>query len=191
MRYALIGDLHSNSEDTIAVLNHIKSMQQSLEIIALGDLFECTVSKKKLQKTISFPLLKAAQINRSFLDLITFPSIIGNQELRIMQSTGTTIFQSMPETYKIDGALLIHGHQFNWSNNWIPKHPKYEQHLVFFGHSHQSMLLRKGKVKKFKFNKPIQLVKKRYSINVGSVVDHREWCLYDSDARTITFMKAD
>ncbi|GEK35322.1 metallophosphoesterase family protein [Kurthia sibirica] len=190
MRYALIGDLHSNIDDTKAVLNHIKSMQQPLEIIALGDLFECTISKKKAQKATAIPLHDAADIKRSFLELLTFPSIIGNQEQRIMAATDTKIFSTMPETLSIDGARLIHGHQFDWSDDWVADPKKFSEHLVFFGHSHQSMLLRKGKQKKFKFNDSMHLKKKRYSINVGSVVHNREWCLYDSDTRTITFMKA-
>lgn len=46
MLYALLGDLHSNIEDTKAVLNHIQQTANDAEIIGLGDLYECIVSKK-------------------------------------------------------------------------------------------------------------------------------------------------
>lgn len=190
MRYALLGDLHSNSEDTKAVLNHIQSLQDPVQIIALGDLFECKISKKKAKKITQLTIEEAAILSDEFINLLTFPSIIGNQELRIMQVTGLPLFQQLPEIIEIDGAILIHGHQFKWMDDLTPEHKKMQQPLVFFGHSHHSALFHKGRNKPFKFNKPIQLIKKRYSINVGSVVFHREWCLYDSDSRSITFMKA-
>lgn len=190
MKYALISDLHSNSEDTKAVLNHIHSYQERLKIIALGDLFECKISKKNAKKSKQIPIEKAAVISDEFISLLTFPSIIGNQELRIMQVTGSPLFQQLPEIIEIDGAVLIHGHQFKWIDDLTPQHKKLQQPLVFFGHSHNSALFRKGNNKPFTFQEPIQLTKKRYSINVGSVVFHREWCLYDSDTRSITFMKA-
>lgn len=189
MKYALISDLHSNSVDTKAVLNHIYSLHEPLMIIALGDLFECKISKKKAKKVTHLAIEEAAIISEDFINLLTFPSIIGNQELRIMQVTGLPLFQQFPETYEIDGAILIHGHQFKWIDDLTPHHKKMKQPLVFFGHSHTSSLFRKGINKPFKFNESIQLTKKRYSINVGSVVFHREWCLYDSDSRSITFMK--
>ncbi len=43
---------------------------------------------------------------------------------------------------------------------------------------------------RIRFGQPIVLQDKQYGINVGSVVDHREWCLYDSEKRTVTFMCA-
>lgn len=47
MRYALLGDLHSSIEDTKAVLQHIQEIAPDSKIIGLGDLFECTIGKKK------------------------------------------------------------------------------------------------------------------------------------------------
>jgi len=45
MLYALLGDLHSNIEDTKAVLAHIQQTAEEAKIIGLGDLYECTVRK--------------------------------------------------------------------------------------------------------------------------------------------------
>lgn len=189
MKYALLGDLHSNTEDTLAVLEQIHSLNEEVKIIGLGDLFECKVSKKKAKKITHLSIDEALVITKDFIHTLTFPSIIGNQELRIMRVTGQELFKHLPEKIQIDGATLVHGHQFDWIDDFTPKHSKYENPLVFFGHSHHSALFRKGKSIEFNFSEPISLVKKRYSINVGSVVFHREWCLYDSENRSITFMK--
>lgn len=189
MKYALLGDLHSHEEDTQAVLKHIYETAPSAIRIGLGDLFECTISKKKAHKKQLLPLHVAAKLPYHFIQLLDFPSIIGNQELRIMQVTGQTLFESLPETIQIEGAQLIHGHQFEWVDDVTPVIKKEDAPLTFFGHSHHSALFHKGIAKSFKWNEPIHLSKKRYAINVGSVIFHREWCLYDTDQRTITFMK--
>lgn len=191
MKYALLSDLHSNTADTLAVLEHINSLNEPVEILALGDLFECKISKKKAQKQRNLRLQDALLYTSDFIHTLHFPSIIGNQELRIMKVTGKPLFNHLSEQMQIEGATLIHGHQFEWIDDYTPKHKKYKNPLVFFGHSHHSALFRKGNPIEFTFSMPIQLVKKRYSINVGSVLFHREWCLYDSVQRTVTFMKAE
>lgn len=192
MKYALIGDIHSNIDDLEAVFKQIYSMEETPMIIGMGDLFECTIGKKKVAK-LSAPLtLAEAQLNPpAFEQLLTFPSIRGNQEERIMRATGLTRYNHLPQEMHIDGARLIHGHQFDWTLAWQPiaTHSAADT-LVFFGHSHDSMLYRKQRAKKITFGTPIVLKKKKYGINVGSVVDNREWVLYDSVARTVTFMKA-
>ena len=73
MLYALLGDLHSNIEDTQAVLNHIQQTAEEAKIIGLGDLYECTVSKKKAQTLSGLPLQKAAIVESEFEKLLTFP----------------------------------------------------------------------------------------------------------------------
>lgn len=192
MLYALLGDLHSNIDDTKAVLAQIQQTAKDAEIIGLGDLYECTVSKKKAKTISGLPLQKAAIIDNDFEKLLTFPSIRGNQEERITHVTGIERFITLPETMDIEGAMLIHGHQFQWSVSWQPKFPSIDKQLLFFGHSHESGIYRQNKKLPIRihFGQPIELQAKQYRINVGSVVDHREWCLYDSDKRTVTFMCA-
>ncbi|MEK5233355.1 metallophosphoesterase family protein [Lysinibacillus sp. FSL K6-0232] len=192
MLYALLGDLHSNIEDTKAVLAHIQETAGEATIIGLGDLYECTVSKKKAQKLSDLPLHKAAIVENEFEQLLTFPSIRGNQEERITQVTGISRFQALPETMEIEGAILMHGHQFKWSVSWQPTFPPFQKSLLFFGHSHESGLYHQQKKLpiRIRYGEPISLQDKQYGVNVGSVVDHHEWCLYDSHARTITFMRA-
>jgi len=115
MLYALLGDLHSNIEDTKAVLTHIQQTAKEAKIIGLGDLYECTISKKKAQTMSGLSLQRAAIVENKFEELLTFPSIRGNQEERITQVTGIERFRALPETMEIDGATLMHGHQFKWS----------------------------------------------------------------------------
>lgn len=131
MKYALVGDLHSNIEDTVAVLEQIKSMAEPLQIIGLGDLYECKISKKKAKNHSTLSLVEAAEMPIEFTNLLTFPSIIGNQELRIMRTTGTTLFQDFPEKIQIEGATLIHGHQFTWLDDVTPKRKKWNSHSFF------------------------------------------------------------
>lgn len=190
MLYALLGDLHSNIEDTKAVLAHIQQTAKDARILGLGDLYECTVSKKKAQILSDLPLQKAAIVENDFEKLLTFPSIRGNQEERITHVTGIKRFTELPETIEIDGATLMHGHQFQWNVTWHPTFPLFKKPLLFFGHSHESGIYHQNKKLPIhiRFGQPIALQEKHYGINVGSVVDHREWCLYDSDKRTVTFM---
>lgn len=192
MKYALIGDIHSSIDDLQAVLHQIEALPDTPTIIGMGDLYECKIGKKKAAKLTATLSLSDAQENSAlFESLLTFPSIRGNQEERIMRATGLSLYQQLPLVMTIDGARLIHGHQFEWTADWQPITTHLpDDTLVFFGHSHDSVLYRKKKPKPFTFGQSIPLKKKKYGINVGSVVDNREWVLYDSSARTITFMKA-
>lgn len=192
MKYALIGDIHSNIADLQAVYANIQSVDPNLSIIGMGDLYECLIGKKDMH-TLTIPLsMIEAQLNPTgFETLLTFPSIRGNQEERIMRATNQRLYEHLPLRIDIEGATLIHGHQFEWDSDWIPTLDfSNTAPLIFFGHTHYSCLYRKGKRQPFVFGEPISLTNKRYGINVGSVVDHREWVLYDANARTITFMKA-
>lgn len=190
MNYALISDLHSNIEDTKAVLAHITQKAPAATIVGLGDLFECKVSKRKAPKVRAAKIENAAIWEKEFRDLLTFPSVQGNQEERIMLVTGQHNLFHFPEHIVIEGAVLIHGHQWKWTKEWVPLVPKTNPPLVFFGHSHEAGLYRKNKRLAFSYGKPVLLKKKRYGINVGAVWGSREWVLYDSTARTVTFMKA-
>ena len=88
MKYAILGDLHSHYKHTKAVLKHIKKTAPEATIIGLGDLYECTIGKKKAQTVRNAPLQDAAVIKEKFEKLLIFPSVIGNQEERIALVTG-------------------------------------------------------------------------------------------------------
>ncbi|MGG0657744.1 metallophosphoesterase family protein [Rummeliibacillus pycnus] len=189
MQYAILGDLHSSVSDTKAVLADISENAENAEIIGLGDLFECKIGKKKAKNIVGIKLDEAAELSDEFTQLLNFPSVRGNQEERIMMVTGLDTFSDLPESIEIEGAEVIHGHQFKWSTDWKPFLDQLEAPIVFFGHSHDAAIYKKGNKKEFDYGQPFHLKNKKYGINVGSVVDNREWCLYDSDARTVTFMK--
>ncbi|MFJ8261348.1 metallophosphoesterase family protein [Rummeliibacillus sp. NPDC094406] len=189
MQYALLGDLHSSVSDTKAVLADINANAENAAIIGLGDLYECKIGKKRAKEIVGITLDEAAELSDEFTRLLQFPSVRGNQEERIMNVTGLDTFLTLPESLEIEGAEIIHGHQFKWSSDWKPFLEQIEAPIVFFGHSHDAALYRKGHKKEFQYGQPIHLKKKKYGVNVGSVIENREWCLYDSDERTVTFMK--
>lgn len=191
MKYAIISDLHSAFEETKAVLKDIKKQPEKLEIVALGDLFECVIGKRKLATlTEKLPLEKAAIYKKKFVELLTFPSIIGNQEERIALVTGDKKFLNYPQTIKIGDALLMHGHQFDYTEAFELIHPKFDEKILFFGHSHRSAIYLEGKRKQIEFDKSYELnYLPQVIVNVGSVIDNLEWCIFDSHTNTVTFKK--
>ncbi|HJH10459.1 MAG TPA: metallophosphatase family protein [Metalysinibacillus jejuensis] len=190
MRYAIISDLHSNEADTYAVLTQITTRFPDAKVVALGDLYECLVSKKKAAKKQTIALQKAVHVSSSFEALLTFPSVIGNQEERIAKVTGNRHFQRWPATLTIENATLIHGHQFAWDEHWQPTFPSFSTPLVFFGHSHRAAYYVGNKRMPMPPNARLDVTNKQLMINVGAVVFHREWCLYDSEKHYVQFMKA-
>ncbi|ATP41899.1 metallophosphatase family protein [Solibacillus sp. R5-41] len=190
MQYALLGDLHSHYKCTKSVLEHIKEVAPQAEIIGLGDLFECTIGKKKAQKIRNAPVEVAAILEKEFTNLLTFPSIIGNQEERIALVTGDKRFLQYENVYEIENATLMHGHQFDWDEDFNPTFPPIETPLLFFGHSHHAAIYVNGERQAVPYNKPLSIGEKCYQINVGPVVENMEWCLYDSEVMSVTFMQA-
>ncbi|MGM9950936.1 MAG: metallophosphoesterase family protein [Lysinibacillus sp.] len=192
MHYALLGDLHSHYHNTKAVLEHIRKMAPNAQVIGLGDLFECKIAKKKAASlTEHVPLKDAAIIQKKFTKLLTFPSIIGNQEERIAQVTGQEEFLRYEEKILIENATLLHGHQFLWDEHFEPSFPPYETPLLFFGHSHRAAIYTEKKRTQIEYNKPFHVGDGHtYEINVGAVVESRDWCLYDSRQMTVTFFQA-
>ena len=193
MKYALVSDIHSSVEELVQVLQQIEVLEPNAKIVGLGDLFECTVSKKKLDGTM-YPILTDVFLNPDGLEeLLEFPSIRGNQEERIALVSNAVEpllerIKNLPERLHIEDALLIHGHQWPY-NERPPAHSIEGEHLVFHGHTHRSSWSMEGLERTFEFSKPIPLTNKQTIVNVGSVVDHKEWLLYDAGKQTVTFMK--
>ncbi|MEG0472262.1 MAG: metallophosphoesterase family protein [Solibacillus sp.] len=190
MQYALLGDLHSQYKCTKAVLAHIQEVAPQAEIIGLGDLFECTIGKNKAQKMRNAKVEDVAIIKKKFINLLTFPSIIGNQEERIALITGDERFLQYDNAREIEHATLMHGHQFDWDEAFNPTFPKVHTPLLFFGHSHRAAIYVNGERQTVPYHTPLAIGEQCYQINVGAVVENMEWCLYDSAAMTVTFMRA-
>ena len=192
MKYAIIGDLHSAIDETKTVLNEIKQMGLDQHIIGLGDLFECKIGKRKLALlTEKLPLKEAAIYEKPFEELLTFPSVIGNQEERIALVTGEERFLNYPQSIELEHATIMHGHQFDYTDEFELILPSFQSKILFFGHSHRSAIYIDDKLMNIEFDKPYSLNEYEHIIvNVGSVVNHLEWCIYDSDALTVTFKKS-
>ena len=192
VKYAIIGDLHSAVDETKAVLKDVKKLGLEQHIIGLGDLFECKIGKRKLTLlTEKLPLKEAAIYKKSFEKLLTFPSVIGNQEERIALVTGDKRFLNYPSTIQLEHATIMHGHQFDYTEDFELITPLFESKVLFFGHSHRSALYINDKRNTIEFDKPYSLQQyNQIIVNVGSVVDNLEWCIYDSDALTVTFKKS-
>ncbi len=73
---------------------------------------------------------------------------------------------------------------------WSLLQANVESSLVFYGHSHRSSLTIDGVNQQIDFGIPYTLTGENVLVNVGSVVDNREWVIYDSVEKTVTFMKS-
>ncbi|KAA0966094.1 metallophosphoesterase [Sporosarcina sp. ANT_H38] len=196
MYYALLGDIHSSKEDLEKVLADINEKFPEAIRVGTGDLFECTISKKKITDKKFVNLADVMIIPEGFVELLTFQSVSGNQEDRILMITETDDLlrgklDRMPETVNIATAKIIHGHQWEWGGEpWALIHAEVNESPVFYGHSHMSGLSKNGINEEIRFGIPYDVSGEKVLINVGAVVSDREWVLYNLAENTVTFMKA-
>ncbi|GEN83657.1 hypothetical protein SLU01_19690 [Sporosarcina luteola] len=198
MQYAIIGDIHSSKEDLEKVLSHIKEQAPDATLIGTGDLFECTISKRNVASNRYTNLTEVMLLPEGFVEMLTFPSVIGNQEERILLITETDdpllgILSAMPERIEVGAGEVVHGHQWKWGGApWSLIEAEVTKSLTFYGHSHRSGLLRDGHEEKaVLFGHPYEVKDVQTLVNVGAVIEDKEWVLYDSFKDTVTFMKAD
>lgn len=196
MQYALLGDIHSAKEDLENVLAHISEKAPNAILVGTGDLYECTISKKDITEQKFIELNKIMLNPSGFTDLLTFTSVQGNQEERILQLSETNDplrekIAAMPEVIEVGEGQIIHGHQWKWGGEpWSLIHADVNKSPVFFGHSHQAMLSINGEEMDIIIDKPYILEGPEILVNVGAVVGNKEWALYDSIENTVTFLKA-
>ncbi|QBQ05379.1 metallophosphoesterase [Sporosarcina pasteurii] len=196
LKYAIFGDIHSSIEDLDQVLEHIEHISPEAKLIGTGDLFECTISKKDITDK-KFTELNQVMLNPDgFETRLTFPSVKGNQEERIIQITETNNplrekLVELPGTIMIENAQVIHGHQWKWGGEpWSLIAAEVNDPLVFYGHSHTSILTIDGNQQKIVWDHPYDVNGEQVMVNVGAVVGEREWVLYEADKKTVTFYKA-
>lgn len=194
--YAIIGDTHSSKEALEKVFQSIRQTAPHATIIGTGDLFECTISKKDITDR-KFTSLQEVMLNpEGFEALLTFPSVYGNQEERILLITETNDslrekIKALPERIDIEGAQVIHGHQWTWGGEpWSLQQANVRSRVTFFGHSHTSALAIDGQWQQIDWNIPYDISEKEILVNVGAVVESYEWVLYDAINQTITFKKS-
>jgi len=196
MQYAILGDIHSSIKDLEKVLADISVKAPNAVTIGTGDLYECTISKKDITARKYNRLEEIMLLPKGFDELLTFPSVQGNQEERILLISETDDpirerIAEMPETIDLGGAQIIHGHQWKWGGNpWALIHADVDYSPVFYGHSHHSTLFINGVEINIELNKPYLLSGDNILINVGAVVEDKEWVLYDTVENTVTFNKA-
>ncbi|MEK3934560.1 metallophosphoesterase family protein [Sporosarcina sp. FSL W7-1349] len=196
MKYALLGDIHSSKEDLDAVLDDIEAKAPDAIRVGTGDLFECTISKKDVKGQTYTKMEDVMLLPDGFEELLTFLSVRGNQEERILQLTETADvlrekLATMPETFSLSEAEIVHGHQWQWGGEpWSLIRADVERTPVFYGHSHKSGLRRRGVETPIEFGTPYPVTGEEVLVNVGAVVGDREWALYDLADQTVTFMKA-
>lgn len=195
MQYAILGDIHSSLIDLQEVLKGIVEKAPNAKVVGTGDIFECTVSKKDLHGQ-KYASVDEVLLNPSgFQQLLTFPTVYGNQEERILVVTENeenlrTLLLSYKEKMTIIGAEIIHGHQWVWGGEpWQLLYNDATAPLTFYGHSHHSQLTLDGNTEEIQFGKVYQVKEQNVLVNVGSVVGNREWVLYDSEQQTVIFMK--
>ena len=195
LKYALLGDVHSSKEDLEAVLLDITAKSAEAIRIGTGDLFECTISKKDITNNKFTNLEEVMLIPKGFSALLTFVSVRGNQEERILMITETEDpfrekINGMPEVIEVGGAQIIHGHQWKWGGDpWQLIQADVNRSPVFYGHSHESELSLNGTRITPDFGVVYDVSGEDVLVNVGAVVKDREWVLYDLEANTVTFMK--
>lgn len=110
MDYALFGDIHSSIDELKKVLTHIKEVSPHAELLGTGDIFECIISKKDINNQKYSHLKDVMLLPEGFTEYLTFPTISGNQEERILLITKTDDplrdkIVNYPET--IDLRMLI------------------------------------------------------------------------------------
>ena len=196
MQYAIIGDVHSSKDDLEKVLADIKKQAPDAVLVSTGDLFECTISKRHMTDKKYERLNDVMLLPDGFVDLLTFPSVIGNQEERILFITDTEdtllgLLAAMPERIELGAAEVIHGHQFEWGGNpWTMLTADVSKPLTFYGHSHCSGIRREGlEDEQVNFGEIYEIDDRQTLVNVGAVIHDREWVLYDSVSNIVTFMK--
>ena len=196
MYYAILGDVHSSKEDLEAVLANILEIAPEAIRVGTGDLFECTISKRDIKDKKFTSMEEVMLLPEGFAELLTFFSVRGNQEERIIMITETEDalrekLSTMPETYEVGNAEIIHGHQWEWGGEpWSLIHAEASRSLVFYGHSHQSEISRNGIKESIEFGIPYDVEGQKVLVNVGAVIKDREWVLYDYLKNTVTFMRA-
>ena len=192
-KFAIIGDIHSSKKDLKAVLQHVRKVDPQAEVVGTGDIFECTISKKKLPLPKPLPYEQVYKTKREFEQLLTFPTVYGNQEERILlvgegEDEWPKWMRRLPEVYPLSpDAAIIHGHQWEWGGTpWALQNYTMQGRLTFYGHSHTSLFNRQP----VQFGHPYDVSTGEHLINVGSDVDNREWVLYEVEEGQVLFMKA-
>lgn len=188
-KFAIIGDIHSSLPALQRVKQAILEQSPDATIVCNGDVYECIISKKQLPVKHRLAPEQVYFTSAAFEDLLDFPSVLGNQEERILEVVQPHTKRDELANWKREwpltkDATVIHGHQWQWGGNpWTLQHADTTARLTFFGHSHQAAL--NGKA--ISYDVPYDVSQGSFLINVGAVIETMEWVSFDSRAQTVTF----
>ncbi|MCM8784069.1 MAG: metallophosphatase family protein [Candidatus Omnitrophica bacterium] len=213
MRYAILGDVHSNWEALNEVLWALKK-ENIDEYFSIGDIVGYNASPKECIKIMKEFCKKIVAGNHDWacvgkFNLEWFNDLAKNAILwtvNLLDEDEKRILSGLPLIYEESDFTLVHGTIFepdkffyldNLSYAWmcfqVLKTP-----LLFVGHTHKALIFSldsEGNIQYF-FEDKISLKKgMRYIVNVGSVGQPRDgdpracFCIYDSEEKTVEFRR--
>ncbi|MEU8779607.1 metallophosphoesterase [Streptomyces sp. NPDC048606] len=192
MRYAVLTDVHGDVDSLQRVLEHI-ARQAVDQVISMGDVFECKVSKRQAEKyEFTGDIAEVVDADPRVEVLLRGALLLrGNQEERIASLVPrahlpdwTRPILHAPLEHRTDFAVYGHGHRLPWRETqpgvWSPAEAPFPGRALIHGHHHRSALRRLPQARcgrdaepvlvPVRHGEPIHLAPgARYIVNVGPV----------------------
>jgi predicted phosphodiesterase len=209
MRYALIGDIHSNLEAFTEVKRQLEK-EEIDKYICLGDIVgyganpkECIKIARKLFDCLiagNHDWAAAGRFDASRFNPYARQAVQWTED--ILESEDKRFLRSLPLRMEIDDFEIVHGSlyhpdEFNYILNEAEAEKSFnlmKTRLLFIGHSHAPAILIKKNLKVIEQvpSSEIELdFENKYIVNVGSVGQPRDgnpracFCIFDEQKRTI------
>ncbi|WP_030068714.1 metallophosphoesterase family protein [Streptomyces natalensis] len=210
MRYAVVTDIHGNTAGLRAVLARVRG-QQVRQVICLGDVFECHISKRDVAGHAFTRVDEIFDQDPELVGLLDGARVVrGNQEERIAalvpgraRPAWATPVLDAPLTLHTDFATYCHGHALPpWQevepDLWCPLDAEFSGRALFHGHHHRSAVHRLPDAGRswadvesvpLRFGEAVHLTPgSRYLVNVGPVRGPSPaWAVVDEAEATVTY----
>jgi len=207
MRFGIFGDIHSNLEALVAVLDDMQS-QNVTHTVCIGDIVggyadpaECL----RLVRALGCPIVKGnhdeeASENREITHFNQKASMSMRYSRKQLSDEQKAFLRSLPLQLPVAAFTVVHAtldSPARWGYVFSPLEAEssftYQQtQLCFFGHTHvPHVFIQDTKVHEFFYRKIDLKMDKRYFINVGSVGQPRDgdwraaYAIYDTKVNTI------
>ncbi|MFI1366322.1 metallophosphoesterase family protein [Streptomyces griseochromogenes] len=219
MRYAVLTDVHGDIAALGEVLARIRR-QDVDQVICLGDVFECRVSKSRAAAHVFRTVEDVFEADPRTAELLDGVLLLrGNQEERIASLVPpahlppwTPPLLRAPLEHRTGFAVYCHGHPLPWRETepgvWSPVDADFPGRVLVHGHHHRSALHQvplpgtghaAARRLPVRFDEPVHLASgARYVVNVGSVATAAPergpspaWVVVDEDAATVTYHHCD
>ncbi|MFI0982529.1 metallophosphoesterase family protein [Streptomyces sp. NPDC021093] len=209
MRYAVVTDIHGDVLGLRAVLARVRE-QQVHQVVCLGDVFECHVSKRNIANHTYTRIDEVFDQNPELVTLLNGARIVrGNQEERIKALVPDSSVPAWaravldaPLTFDSDFATYCHGHALeSWREAepglWCPLDAEFTGRALFHGHHHRNALHRlpdgprtwaEVESVALRFGEAVHLAPdSQYLVNVGPARGpHPAWAVVDEAEATVT-----